>query len=279
MSYGLTQITAPDGEPIHLDHAKKHLRVTGTDQDTLIAGAIAAARAECESRTGRQILHARYARSLDEFPNTYTEPRGSWYAKIILPLAPVVSVESITYVDDAGADQTVLAAEYSVQTASTPSYVYPGFEESWPSTRDQPGAVTVTFNAGYASRVVANFGADTLTAAGPVTWAVNNPVRLTNSGGALPAPLVAGTTYYIKTAAAGVYTLAATAGGALIDLTDAGTGTTYIGEVPPELVAWMLLRIGALYENREAAGVVERGSMVTLGFADHLLDSFKVFLP
>lgn len=72
-------------------------------------------------------------------------------------------------------------------------------------------------------RFVASAAANSLTVAGPRAWAANDPVWFASSG-TLPAPLAAGTRYYVKTAAAGVYTLAATAGGAEINLTDAGTG-------------------------------------------------------
>lgn len=43
-----------------------------------------------------------------------------------------------------------------------------------------------------------------------------------------PAPLVAGTTYYIVSPAANVFSVAATEGGSAIDLTDQGSGTLYV---------------------------------------------------
>lgn len=46
--------------------------------------------------------------------------------------------------------------------------------------------------------------------------------------------------------------------------------------VPAEIKQWMLLQIGAMYENREAETV---GHMqpVVLGFADRLLDRYRVY--
>ena len=56
--------------------------------------------------------------------------------------------------------------------------------------------------------------------------AVNDIVHVTNAGGGLPAPLVANTVYFVRTVVdADNFTLAATRGGALIDITTAGTGT------------------------------------------------------
>lgn len=50
-------------------------------------------------------------------------------------------------------------------------------------------------------------------------------VVLTNSGGALPAGLAAETAYYVRDKTTDSFKLAATVGGAAIDITDAGTGT------------------------------------------------------
>jgi len=54
----------------------------------------------------------------------------------------------------------------------------------------------------------------------------NRTITFTNSGGALPSPLVAGTTYYVINGTTGSCQLSATSGGAAINLTTNGTGTT-----------------------------------------------------
>lgn len=46
--------------------------------------------------------------------------------------------------------------------------------------------------------------------------------------------------------------------------------------VPQSIKSWILLQTGAMYENRESE-VVGNGSAVKLGFADRLLDRFKVY--
>lgn len=46
--------------------------------------------------------------------------------------------------------------------------------------------------------------------------------------------------------------------------------------VPEPIKAWIKLQVGAMYENREAE-VVERGVAISLGFADRILDRFKVW--
>lgn len=283
MSYDTEVVIAPAGEPIHLDAAKLHCGVYDTDRDALFPKWITDAREDAESRTSRQLLHARYTLTLDEFPRDSLRIANRWvYCGIIIPHAPLVSVASVSYIDGAGAPQTIASSNYVVSTSAVPGHITPVYAYSWPTTRCQAGAVTVTYNAGYASRFVADATANTLTVTGPVTWAVDAPVRLSNSGGAtgaLPAPLVTGTTYYIKTASSGVYTLSATLGGAEIDLTDTGTGTHFIGEVPAGILDWMLLQVGTRCLNREGESVVERGQMTAPQFVDGLLDRFRVWLP
>lgn len=62
-------------------------------------------------------------------------------------------------------------------------------------------------------------------------FADGHEVKVHNVGGALPAPLVQGTSYFIRDLIDGFYKLAATRGGAAIDLTTNGTGVNYISNV------------------------------------------------
>ncbi len=76
-------------------------------------------------------------------------------------------------------------------------------------------------------RSVFNFTAaldDTITATGH-DYILNTPVQVdVSGGGTLPAPLVAGTTYYVRDAATNTFKLSATIGGAAINITTVGTG-------------------------------------------------------
>jgi hypothetical protein len=57
-------------------------------------------------------------------------------------------------------------------------------------------------------------------------FAANEPVVFSNSGGALPVAITAGTVYYVKTVlSANTFTISATAGGAAINTASTGTGT------------------------------------------------------
>lgn len=46
--------------------------------------------------------------------------------------------------------------------------------------------------------------------------------------------------------------------------------------VPASIAAWIKLMVGSMYENREGERI-ERGAVLSLGFADRLLDRYKVW--
>lgn len=88
--------------------------------------------------------------------------------------------------------------------------------------------------------------------------------RMTNSGGALPAPLVPGLDYWIVGATANTFQLALTVGGAAIDLTGDGTGTHTFNPVPDyiEEVPGTGNLAGLLYDRTQVSNAI--GSMATI---------------
>lgn len=48
--------------------------------------------------------------------------------------------------------------------------------------------------------------------------------------------------------------------------------------VPDGLKQWMLVRLGALYENREEVAIMHRGNIQPLPYVDRLLDPFRLVL-
>jgi hypothetical protein len=81
-------------------------------------------------------------------------------------------------------------------------------------------------------------------------FAANDPVVFSNSGGGLPAEIVAGTTYFVKTVLdANTFTISATAGGAAINTTSAGTGTHSVTHIYSSLSSdaqWQFAQFGNL---------------------------------
>lgn len=135
----LSLFTGPTEEPITIDEAKEQIRESLGDQDTRIRSLITAARRYCETVTKRQICTATWDYRLDCFP--------AW--EIGLPLPPLQSITSITYVDTDGATQTFSSSKYLVDAYSEPGRVTPVWDQIWPTTRWQNNAVTIRFVAGY----------------------------------------------------------------------------------------------------------------------------------
>lgn len=251
MGFGLQQIVAPAAEPISLAEAKAHLRVDIPDEDELvIKPLIKAARKHCEDKTGYQLVAATWKLTLDGFSG---EGRDDG-KRIYLPMPPLHAVSSIQYTDTAGAVQTLAASKYRVDITREPAIVEPAYGEVWPTTRDQVGAVTITYVSGYLATFTANAAADEVTTVRP--YANGDKVRVSVSdGGSLPGGLTAGTDYYVVNAnAAGTtFQLSLTSGGAAVDITSAGTGTHYLGEVDEGTKAAIKLMLGLWYNFREEA--------------------------
>lgn len=110
--------------------------------DELIAGYIVAAREYVEQYLARPLITQTWRYTLDTFP-----PDSVNYIEI--PRSPLISVSSITYVDDDGNTQTLATSVYSVDADSKPGAVRLKYDQEWPDTRDQPNAVTINFTAGY----------------------------------------------------------------------------------------------------------------------------------
>ena len=128
-----------------LAEAKKHLREDGTDQDIIIDALIVAAREYAENRTHRALITQTWRAKMDAFP------RGR--DPIVLPLPPLVSVTSVSYIDPDGVSQTWATSEYVVDAPSHPrameGRIYPALDKEYPTTASRQDVVTVEYVAGY----------------------------------------------------------------------------------------------------------------------------------
>lgn len=145
---GLSLVTGPTTEPVTLAEVKAHLRVSIPDDDGLIAGYVLAARRYAEGYTRRAFNTQTWDYTID-----YCWPwvkRDCYLTRqITLPLPPLQSVTSITYVDTDGNSQTLASDQYVVKTDDTSGVIVPAYAVTWPDIRWQLSAATVRFVAGW----------------------------------------------------------------------------------------------------------------------------------
>ncbi len=141
--YAPVRTVAPVAMPVTRDEAKAHLNIDASDNDTLIDGLIAAATDYLDGWTGvlRRCL----------VTQTWRQDFAGFSRCMRLPLAPVSVVDSVTYLDAAAAVQTVQPADYTLQSDESGAFVRFNNDYAIPGVRAQGPAVSVTYQAGYAS--------------------------------------------------------------------------------------------------------------------------------
>jgi uncharacterized phiE125 gp8 family phage protein len=133
----LKRIAAPES-PLSADDLKAHLRISDSDYiASLLPSYGSAAMQFVQDFTGRAVGVQTWDLVLDRFPCD----------SITIPLPPLQTVDSITYVDESGVTQTWATDQYVVDT--TGGRVTPAFGVFYPATRDVINAVTIRFTAGY----------------------------------------------------------------------------------------------------------------------------------
>lgn len=123
-----------------LAEAKAHLRVSHSSDDTIITAHIATAEKVIEAYTGYVGTQREEAMVFDAFAD-----------ELLLPKYPVDTASVVvTYMDTAGATQTVDASEYRIYERLGRTRISPAIGKSWPAVACIRNAVTVTADVGYA---------------------------------------------------------------------------------------------------------------------------------
>ena len=176
----LITITPPDAEPVSVEDVKIAARLDAEAfDDQLALLLIPAIRAEAEHRLGRRLITQTVELVLDEFPA----------GEIDLLLPSVQSITSVKYLDSAGAEQTVINTDYSLDNAKSPARVLLYTDASWPATYAVPNAVRVRYVVGYGdddASVPANIH---LWITAMVVQALDNPAGL-NVAALQPLPFI-----------------------------------------------------------------------------------------
>lgn len=141
----LKRITPPAFQPVTLADLRLQIRADAgiTEEDGMLTMLIEVAAQECEHRLGRAIMPATWERVLDDFPQVELE----------LGLPQVQSITSVTYLDTAGAAQTLSPATYYLDADSDGGrgWVLPAAGYTWPETAEAANAVRARFVSGYAA--------------------------------------------------------------------------------------------------------------------------------
>ena len=161
----LARTVAPTGSILTLAEAKAQLRIPFSDEDDLITGYIALAAEYLEGFNGRagylgralltQTFELRldafpcYANAAPVYPNGVS-PSFSMAASIVLPMPPLQSVTSITYLDGTRTLQTMDPSTYTVETATLQGRITLPQGQAWPTdVALEKDAVRIVFVAGY----------------------------------------------------------------------------------------------------------------------------------
>lgn len=158
---GLKLLQAPTWEPVEPGDMTGHSRIANADLDNgVVEGFILAARDYVETQTRRKIASQQWLLTMDQFPgrqvDDYRPP--TWrYGIIRLPFSPLISVDSVKYVDPGYSGgqpfplTTVDASMYQVKATTEPGQLAPNLFNVWPATNPLAfEAVQVTFTVGYA---------------------------------------------------------------------------------------------------------------------------------
>lgn len=128
---GRALVTAPAELPVTRALAKAHVRANADDtsEDDLFDQIIAAATEDAETHLWRKLVTQTWDIWFDGFPCG-----GEGFE---VPLPPLQSVTSITYVDADGVTQTLSSSLYQVDTSAEPAVIRAAYNETWPVVRDQ----------------------------------------------------------------------------------------------------------------------------------------------
>lgn len=138
-------VAAPEQDDVlSLDDAKRHLRVDFDEDDELITSYIAAAVQNLDGRDGW------LGRALA--PQTWDlKLTGFCGPQIVIPLPPLIEVQSVSYHDMAGEVQTLATSVYEAVGVggAGKGRVALRAGQRWPSTAGRAEAVVIRFRAGY----------------------------------------------------------------------------------------------------------------------------------
>lgn len=140
MWYPPTVTVAAASEPVSIDEARTQTRWDdSTANDTALTLYIASARAHVEAYCGTPLVSRTVTVKCDGFADFAS-----------FPIVPLTSVSSVSYVDGAGATQTLSTTVYEVRSDGLTASLVLKSGQSWP-TIQSGSRITVTAIVGYSA--------------------------------------------------------------------------------------------------------------------------------
>lgn len=224
---GFQIIAGPAIDPITLAELRLLCRVgpDDTSRDVLLRALSTTAREATELMLGAAIGQ-----------QTVEDTHDGWPAMFCLRRHPVHSITSIKYFDEDNVEHTVDSTIYYLNDVREPKIALLDDETWTDDALRTSGAIKVRYVCGYGREftVTADVGTDALTSASH--GLTDGDDLLIRSTGTVPGGLATDTRYWVRDAATNTFKVAATQGGAAIDITSAGTGTITVSEGIPRPV-------------------------------------------
>jgi uncharacterized phiE125 gp8 family phage protein len=139
----LQRTVKPAVLPVTLAQAKADLREDRDIEDALIESLIMAATDFMEAPSGvigKAFITQTWKLSV---------PCADRLGRIELPITPAQSIDSITYFDGAGNEQTATVSDFNFYGEEDWAYLMPKTGKAWPALTDQIDAITITYKAGF----------------------------------------------------------------------------------------------------------------------------------
>lgn len=130
-------IEGPAVEPISLPEMKAYLRLDDDSQEELVAGLVKAARLMVECTSRRILIEQRWRVVLDRWPEG---------GRVMLPLSPLLAVDSVKVSDASGAMIEVVPSSVTADAAGDPPSIVVTDAPAPGKTRN---GISIEMRAGY----------------------------------------------------------------------------------------------------------------------------------
>lgn len=136
----IERVAAPATDILSLSDAKAHLRVDGSDDDSLIAGLISAVTSfiDGDGVLGRALITQDWAQWVSQSPG--------W---VRLSMGPFQSLVSVEYYDADNVLQTATLSDFETRKSGDFVICKPKEDREWPTAETRLDAIKITYRAGF----------------------------------------------------------------------------------------------------------------------------------